>query len=143
MKKFKFTIRGNDYEVEMYSLEDSVVKLEVNGTRYKVELHQQERSSKTPTLKRSDLKTPKDAYKIIKSNESGFKVKAPLPGNIMQVFVKPGDEVNKDDKLLIYEAMKMENKLLSEKKGIVKSVKVAVGDAVLQDDLLIELDLVN
>ena len=72
MKKFKFTIRGNDYEVEMYSLEDSVVKLEVNGTRYKVELHQQERSSKTPTLKRSDLKTPKDAYKIIKSNELVF-----------------------------------------------------------------------
>ena len=39
MRKFKFTIRGNDYEVDMYSLEDGIAKLEVNGTRYKVELH--------------------------------------------------------------------------------------------------------
>lgn len=143
MKKFKFTIRGNDYEVEMYSLEDSIIKLEVNGTRYKVELHKPEITSKTPVLRRSELKTPKDAYKILKSEEPGFKVKAPLPGNIIQVFVKPGDQVNKDDKLLIYEAMKMENKLLSEKKGIVKSVKVAPGDAVLQEDVLIELELIN
>jgi biotin carboxyl carrier protein len=41
----------------------------------------------------------------------------------------------------MYEAMKMENKLLAEKGGIVKSIKVQAGDSVLQDDLLIELEV--
>lgn len=143
MKKFKFTIRGNEYEVDMYTIEDNIIKLEVNGTRYKVELQKEEKSSKTPVLVRSPLKTSKDAHKIAKSSDETFKVKAPLPGNILQVFVKPGDEVKKDDKLLLYEAMKMENTLQAEKEGIVKSVKVNAGDAVLQDDVLIELELTN
>lgn len=141
MKKFKFTIRGNDYEVDMYSLEDGIAKLEVNGTRYKVELHKDERSSKTPVLVRSPLKTPKDAHLIKKSAEGVFKINAPLPGNIIQVNVKPGDVVEKGDKLLIYEAMKMENTLLAEKPGTVKTVRINAGDAVLQEDLLIELEL--
>jgi biotin carboxyl carrier protein len=55
--------------------------------------------------------------------------------------VQPGDAVKKDDRLLIYEAMKMENMLLSEKNGKVSSVKVAPGDSVLQDDVLIEIEL--
>jgi len=141
MKKFKFTIQGNDYEVEMYSLEEGIAKLEVNGTRYKVELHKDERSTKTPVLVRSPLKTPKDAHKIKKSENGLFKIKAPLPGNIIQVFVKPGDEVEKGEKLLIYEAMKMENTMLAEKSGTIKTIKVNTGDAVLQEDLLIEMEL--
>ena len=51
------------------------------------------------------------------------------------------DEVKKGDKLLLYEAMKMENTIVSEKSGSVRSIKVKAGDAVLQDDLLIELEL--
>lgn len=141
MKKFKFTIRGNNYEVEIKKFEEGIAKMEVNGTPYTVELQKEERTSKTPVLIRTPMKTAKNAHKIKKSDGSVFKVKAPLPGNILQVFVKPGDEVKKDDRLLLYEAMKMENKLLSEKDGTVKSVIVNTGDSVLQDDVLIELEL--
>ena len=141
MKKFKFSIRGNDYEVEIKDFEDGIAKLEVNGTHYKVEVHKQTQVSKTPVLKRSVVQTPEDAHVIKKTEGKTFLVKAPLPGNILQVFVKPGDPVKKDDKLIIYEAMKMENSLLSEKSGVVKQVKVSPGDAVLQDDIIIELEL--
>jgi len=141
MKKFKFTIRGNDYEVEIKKFEDGLAKLEVNGTAYNVELQEEEQTSKTPVLVRSVIQRPENAHKIKKTNPGLFKVIAPLPGNILQVFVKEGDEVKKDDPLLLYEAMKMENKLLAEKDGIVKTIKVAAGDAVLQNDLLIELEL--
>jgi biotin carboxyl carrier protein len=58
----------------------------------------------------------------------------------MQVFVKQGDHVKRGDKLLIYEAMKMENNLLAEKDGIIKSLKVHPGDSVLQGDVLLEMD---
>lgn len=141
MKTFKFTIRGNKYEVEVQSLDEGVAKLEVNGTPYHVELEKQVQSSKTPVLVRSRVNNPAGSHKIKKSESQGFKVVAPLPGNIMQVFVKVGDTVKKDDKLLIYEAMKMENELKSEKDGVVESIKVNPGDSVLQDDLLVELQI--
>jgi len=141
MKKFKFTIRGNEYEVEVKSMEDNHAKVEVNGTTYNVELHKEQTISKTPILRRPHIKHPEGSHKIKKVDEAVFKVKAPLPGNILQLFVKQGDEVKKGDKLLQYEAMKMENNLLSEKDGIVIEIKVNVGDTVLQDDDLMNLEL--
>lgn len=141
MKKFKFTIQGNDYEVYVKSMEDGLAKVEVNGTSYKVELQKEEKVKKTPILIRTAVNLPKDAHLINKDSQAIYKVKAPLPGNIMQLFVKEGDQVAKDDPLLLYEAMKMENKLLAEKGGRIKSIKVQAGDAVLQDDVLLEIAL--
>ena len=46
----------------------------------------------------------------------------------------------KGDVLLIMEAMKMENNIISEKDGVVKNILVGVGNAVLQDDVLIEME---
>ena len=141
MKKFKFSIRGNNYEVEIKEFDEGIARLEVNGTPYKVEVQKDTQVSKTPVLRRPAVARSKDAHVIKKTNGNIFKVKAPLPGNILQVIVKPGDQVKKDDKLLVYEAMKMENTLLSEKQGTVKEVKVSTGDSVLQEDLLLEIEL--
>ncbi len=141
MKRFQFTISGNNYEVEVKKFENGKARIEVNGTCYNVELNEQEQTSKTPILVRSKVKNPAGAHKIKKSESSAYKVVAPLPGNIMQLFVREGDEVKRDDHLLTYEAMKMENKLLSEKDGVIKSIKVAPGDTVLQDEILIELEI--
>ena len=141
MKSFKFTIRGNEYEVDIKSFDDGIAKLDVNGTLYNVELHKEEQVAKTPIIQRSAITNPHSVHKIKKAGGNIFKVVAPLPGIIMQVLVKVGDEIKKEDNLLIYEAMKMENKLLSEKDGIVKSIKVNVGDNVLQGDVLLEIEI--
>jgi biotin carboxyl carrier protein len=66
-------------------------------------------------------------------------VKAPLPGTILQVFVKEGDLVKSGDKLLIMEAMKMENNITADTEGKVTAVKVKQGDAVLEGDVLVEI----
>lgn len=141
MKRFKFSISGNNYDVEVKKFENGKARIEVNGTCYNVELHKQEQTSKTPILVRSKVKNPAGSHKIQKSESSTFKVVAPLPGNIMQVNVKVGDTVSKDDQLLMYEAMKMENKLLSEKDGTITTINVNSGDSVLQDDVLIEMEI--
>jgi len=137
MKSYKFKIRGHEYEVDILKAEGNQFEIEVNGTKYNVELDRELTSTKTPTLVRQQVHT----HKQIKKKESGgvTKIKSPLPGNIMTIFVKEGDNVKKGDKLLIYEAMKMENEVLAEKDGTIASIKVNVGDAVLQDDLLIEI----
>lgn len=65
-------------------------------------------------------------------------VKAPMPGLILDIMVKEGDEVSENDPLLILEAMKMENSLVSPRTGTIKSVLVTKGAAVDKGDLLVE-----
>lgn len=139
MKKFKFTIQGNEYDVEVLKFEDNIAKVEVNGTHYSVEVHKEIKQAKTPVLVRQEVPTPRRSEIKIKKSIGATQIKAPLPGNIMQVFVKTGDEVKKGDKLLMYEAMKMENTILAEKDGHVTAIKVQAGDSVLEGDILIEI----
>ncbi|MEN8119482.1 MAG: biotin/lipoyl-containing protein [Bacteroidota bacterium] len=141
MKNYKFTIRGHDYQVEILDIEENIAEIEVNGTHYKVEVHKELKKTKVPKLVRSKVPSPtRKEGKITKDiSTKAFKVVAPLPGTILKIFVKEGDEVNAGDKLLIMEAMKMENEVLAEKGGTIKSIKVSENDSVLQNDLLIEI----
>ncbi len=139
MKNFKFTISGNTYEVDIKGIEGNIASIEVNGTPYTVELHREVRKSKTPTLVRAEI-PPSKRDKIEKKEKgSSDPVTAPLPGTIIKILVKQGDLVKKGQTLLVMEAMKMENKIRSEKDGVVESVKVTPGSGVLQGDILIEL----
>lgn len=63
-------------------------------------------------------------------------VNAPMPGNILDVRVKPGDSVKAGDTLLILEAMKMENEISAPQDGTVAGVNVRKGDVVNSGDLL-------
>jgi biotin carboxyl carrier protein len=140
MKKYKFTIQGNEYDVRIKDFEDKVAQIEVNGTEYEVEVQNEVKQSKTPRLVRKPVAQKPGEGEIAKSSGGGtVKVEAPLPGNIFKILVKEGDTIKKGDTLLVMEAMKMENNVLAEKDGVVSSIKVKEGDAVLQGDLLIEM----
>lgn len=142
MKKFKFTIKGHEYEVEVLQFEDNRAVVEVNGTNYEVDIQHEVKHSKTPKLVRQEIQTRRQDSKIKKTitKTAGHEVKCPLPGNIMQVFVKNGDHVKLGDKLVMYEAMKMENTIAAEKDGTVKNLKVQPGDNVLQGETLMEIE---
>jgi len=68
------------------------------------------------------------------------EIKAPMPGLILDINVKDGQEVNENDTLLILEAMKMENVLTSPRKGVIKSIGAKKGDAVEKNQLLITFE---
>jgi len=138
MKKYKFTIRGNDYDVHVQSVEDNLAEIEVNGTLYEVELKQEMKVSKTPKFVRSKPVPTREENPPPAAGLS--KVIAPLPGTILKINIKSGDEVKKGQILLIMEAMKMENNILAEIDGLVKNVKVNEGDNVLEGDVLIEFE---
>lgn len=143
MKKFKFVINGNGYDVEVLGFEENIAKIEVNGTEYNVEVQKDLKMTKTPTLVRAEAPkpTPKES-KIPRtpSQTTNLAIKAPLPGTVITVLVKNGDKVALGQKLLTMEAMKMENNVLSEKDGVVKAVHVKPGQAVAQNDTLIEIE---
>ncbi len=142
MKNFKFKIKGHDYNVELLNYEGNSAQLDVNGTIYEVELQREVKQSKTPRLVRQEIQTTRQDSKIRKTitKTAGHDVKCPLPGNIMQVFVKNGDEVKLGAKLVMYEAMKMENTILAEKDGTIRNLSVQPGDSVLQDAKLMEIE---
>ena len=139
MKKFKFTIHGNEYTVDVHGIEENLAKLEVNGTPYDVELHREVKASKTPTLVRSAIK--QEIKPDIQKREGGSShpILAPLPGSITKLEVGKGDIVVKGQLLLIMEAMKMENQVLADRAGVVENIRVQQGDSVLQGDIIMEI----
>ena len=71
---------------------------------------------------------------------TGNTVNAPLPGRILEIKVKEGDEVAEGQEVAVLEAMKMENTITSNYKGRVKQLFVQPGDTVATDAPLIELE---
>ncbi len=67
-------------------------------------------------------------------------VKAPMPGNILDVKVSAGASVKAGDVLVILEAMKMENEILAPQDGTVASVNVNKGDTVNSGDVLVSMN---
>jgi biotin carboxyl carrier protein len=68
------------------------------------------------------------------------QVKAPMPGLVLEIAVTDGQSVKEGDRLLILEAMKMENSLLIHADATIKKVMVTAGEAVEKGQVLIELE---
>jgi acetyl/propionyl-CoA carboxylase alpha subunit len=66
------------------------------------------------------------------------EIKAPMPGLIVEIKVKEGDEIKKGDPILVLEAMKMENIIKSSGDAIVKTIKIKKGDSVEKNQVLIQ-----
>ncbi len=148
MKKFKFTIDGTSYSVNVKSVEGNKAEIEVNGKSYAVGLEQEVNTLKTPILVRKDVQSNPGENKITvkgapvpaSTRPSANSIKSPLPGSIIRVVTTVGATVKEGDLLLVMESMKMENNILSEKNGVVKNILVSAGQAVMQDDVLLELE---
>ncbi|MBC8151516.1 MAG: biotin/lipoyl-binding protein [Bacteroidetes bacterium] len=65
-------------------------------------------------------------------------IKAPMPGLIVSLNVRPGDVVQKGDSVLVLEAMKMENLIKAPGDATVKGIKVVPGDRVEKGQVLVE-----
>lgn len=145
MRKFKFKIQGSAYDVEILSLEANIAEVDVNGTKYQVELDKQVKTTKTPILVRPKVEPSTESDKATAKTaapgapKGSGNVKSPLPGTIITIHVKEGDNVRIGDKLITLEAMKMENNINSDKEGKITSIKVKQGDSVMEGDLLIQI----
>lgn len=106
-----------------------IYKINVNGKVYEVEV---EVSEKDGTIKNDSKVSVEENL-----NNDGEFVKSPMQGNVLSVNVKKGDRVSKGDVLLILEAMKMENEIISNVSGVVNDVFVANGKNVDNGEVLL------
>ncbi|MDR0835123.1 MAG: biotin/lipoyl-binding protein [Tannerella sp.] len=137
MKEFKYTISGNVYNVKVSEIEGNTASVEVNGTSYKVEMdkpvRKQAATIKVPPSISVKPTTPISSKPAaIPKSTSGGSIKSPLPGIVLSIDCKPGDVVNKGQKLLVLEAMKMENNIPSDRDGEIAEIKINKGDSVLE-----------
>lgn len=116
------------YPIDILSKHQNEYELLINGVGYNF-------SVETPfSLERRKFLSSQS------SDSTTIRLKAPMPGKILEVLVKTGDTVKAGDTLLILEAMKMQNAILASTKGIIKKVLVKEGDNTSKSDLLIELE---
>ncbi len=137
MKQYKYKINGNSYDVVIKSTSDEVAEVEVNGKSYTVELENRPKKTLTTPFKKpaqAGEAQPKVSTPVAKrpASTSLHALKSPLPGIILEITCKVGDVVKKGQKLLILEAMKMENNIIADSDGVIKEIKVQKGDAVLE-----------
>jgi biotin carboxyl carrier protein len=143
MKSYKFRINGNEYEVEVLDVDGNMAKIEVNGTVFDVEMQREIPKIKTvvqPTVQARTVKEAKPAAEKSAPSGKAAEVRAPLPGVIIQVLVRPGDEVNAGQTLCTLETMKMENAIKADNGGKVASVSITPGQSVIQDEVLIVIN---
>ena len=140
MRKYKFIINGNDYEAEILGVEDQFISLELNGTPYQVMLNREVVQTKTPKVVIQSVPTAAatDVPKTAPASALS-EIKSPLPGTIIELYCKVGDTVAIGQKILMLEAMKMENNIESDKAGVIKEIRIVKGDAVMEGDVLMTI----
>ena len=74
------------------------------------------------------------------TNSHAGEIHAQIPGLVSRLFVKPGDNVDIGQKLLILEAMKMENEIDSPIAGIVNDIHIKSGDKVEKGELIMDIN---
>ncbi|WP_299458343.1 biotin/lipoyl-containing protein [uncultured Rikenella sp.] len=151
MKEYKIKINGNEYAVSISNVEDSTALVNVNGTQYEVEVEGMN-APKVPKIPRivqqpvaasaqgdAHPATARTSSPAATASASAGNIKSPLPGVVLDVMVQVGDAVKTGQRLMILEAMKMENNIDSDREGTVKEIRARKGDSVLEGDVLITI----
>ncbi len=135
--RYAVTLDGHRYELESLVLPHGAVSMIIEGRSYSVEF--EEKGDEVDVLLRGQVnrfdiaderRLKLRAAGVSFSAEGRQTVTAPMPGKIVKVFVKAGDEVTEGQGLVVVEAMKMENELKSPKAGKVVEVTAREGTAV-------------
>lgn len=135
--RYAVTMGDHRYELESLVLPHGAVSMIIDGHSYAVEF--EDKGDEVDVLcrgqvsrfdvvdeRRARLRSVSAAF----TAEGKQTVLAPMPGKIVKVFVKPGDEVKEGQGLVVVEAMKMENELKSPKAGKILEVNAKEGTAV-------------
>ena len=136
--KLNVKINETNYEVEIEDLNTRPIVATVNGTRVEVT---PENGNPLAVKKEAAPASAKEKKPSAPSMPANGKVlPAPLPGTVIEIFVKVGDHVESGQVVLIIEAMKMKNSIRSPREGIVAAVLATAGQTVTHKQPLLEFE---
>ena len=130
MDGFTLTKDGKTYKADLLKVDykEKSFLVKINGRRVNVKVQD-----------RFDLLLSKLGMAELGSKKIN-QLKSPMPGLILDIMVKAGDQIKTGDPIMILEAMKMENILKAPADVVVKNIKAAKGKPVEKNELLIEFE---
>jgi len=111
----------------------------VNGTVYEVEVEEVNVFSEAIASAEASAPAAKPAP-VASGKEGAVKIAAPMPGTIIKIIAEKGQKVKKNELILVFEAMKMENDLVSPQDGTIVSVNTSKGAIVNAGDILFTME---
>lgn len=143
MKELKLDISGKEYTVGIEEFGSNHAVITVDGKKYNVGLKDLGEELKIETVQKAGVSAaasaPSQSSAVHSASGSGsgsHEVLAPLPGLVLNVLVKAGDSVKAGQKIMIMEAMKMENDINATRDGHIKTINVKNGDNISEGDVL-------
>ena len=129
LRKFKITVNGTEYLVEMEEIGAPQVASVPQPT------------APVPAENPEPVVEPTaPAAPVQTSAATADAMTAPMPGTILKILVNPGESVQENQPLMILEAMKMENEIVAGESGVVADIHVSTGDMVNPGEALITIN---
>ncbi len=146
---FLFTVDGRKYDLDVLMVEKGVYSVLFNGKSFNIETIVGDDPKKyivNTIYTQYEIQIVDAALKYLRSRQGDdaaggdSQITVPMPGKIVKVLAKPGQEVSQGETLVIVSAMKMESEYKAGKDGTVKDVFVQDGDTVDGGQVMVTLD---
>lgn len=136
--KYRIRISDRSYDVEIEDIHARPIIARVDGQRFEV----QPENGKQPEVQ--DESTLDRAATLpvqeVAPNGTSNELIAPLPGTIIEFFVKPGDAIEAGKVVVVIEAMKMKNSIRSTRAGKVSAILASPGQSVAHKQALVRFE---
>ena len=147
--KYNVTIKNKSYVVEIEDINARPVIAHVEGQRFEVipDINPIGTEVRPEPVAANTSKSKKESKEVISfdlrkhdPNQNGNEMTAPLPGTVIEVFVKTGDIIESGQVILIIEAMKMKNSIRSTRAGNIAEVLASVNQTVAHKQVLVKFE---
>ncbi len=132
----RFAVQNENFQIRIDHLQEGDAGLHINGQAYYFKFFAAGGKNyifykgHIFEVSRDDYLVQQDVYVSEAAERGDAKIVSPMPGKVIKINVREGQEVKKGEVLLIVEAMKMENNIVSPKAGVIEQINVAEGDMV-------------
>ncbi|MFZ5563983.1 MAG: biotin/lipoyl-containing protein [Thermodesulfobacteriota bacterium] len=136
--KYSISINQKQYEVEVGAISGKVAHVSVNGAPYEVHVEKQAgRPTEAPPVKSAPRPVAAPAKAPAPAAVAGAgTIAAPIPGLVVDITVSVGETVKAGQVVVVMEAMKMENRLITTVDGTVREIRLQKGAQVATGDVI-------
>jgi glutaconyl-CoA/methylmalonyl-CoA decarboxylase subunit gamma len=140
--KYHIKVGEQTFEVEIEDINKRPIIARVDGQEFEVSPQNGTKAAVSPVSVPAAADKPQPVTPSVAASASlsGNTMVSPLPGTIVEVFVKAGETVEAGTTILIIEAMKMKNNLRSVRSGKVAQILVSAGQTVAHKQALVEFE---
>ena len=137
---FIFSINKSNYNVSIIRARGNVIHAEINGVFKKFHIREIDKSIYVHSVDFGNTKLEvADRYPIDEKEKEESAYISPMPSLVVDVFVKKGDVIKKNQPLIVLSSMKMENTLYSNEDGEIEFINVVKGENIQGGHVLLKV----